>query len=153
MVKFNIKKIIQYVYQSVFFMALSFLIKYLALLSIKTGSPLNNKVFSLFFVKNTGAAFSLLQYHTDSLIILSSIVILSIILYVIKNSYKLSKLKIAALAIVTAGISGNLYERIHDGYVIDYIRLNFINFPVFNAFDALITIGAILLIIALYKNK
>lgn len=153
MIKINIKKIIRYLFESLCFIGLSFLVKYLANLCIDKNIDISNKIFELLFIQNRGAAFSLFSSHTDILIILSWAVIAFILLYVVRNSYRLSNLKINSLAILTAGISGNLYERIHDGFVTDYIKLNFINFPVFNAFDVLITIGAILLIIALYKNK
>ena len=41
---------------------------------------------------------------------------------------------------------GNDLERFSKGYVTDYIKLNFINFPVFNAYDIMITIGCVLYI-------
>lgn len=153
MVKINFKKIVQYLVLSIFFAVLSFITRYLALLKIKSGTSINNPVFSLTYVKNTGAAFSLFQNHTDYLITLAIAIVSVILFYVITNSYKLPNFKIIALSVVTAGILGNLSERIQDGYVTDYIRLNFINFPVFNTFDILITVGAVLLIIVLYQNK
>lgn len=153
MVKINFKKIIQYFALSIFFIILSFTIKYLSLFNIKSGSPLSNQIFSLTYVKNTGAAFSLFQTHVDYLITLAIAIIAVLLFYILTNSYKLSQLKILALSTITAGIIGNLTERIQDRYVTDYIRLTFINFPVFNSFDILITIGAILLIIALYQEK
>lgn len=153
MIKINLKKIIHYLIKSLFFIGLSYLVKYSANLCVDKNIIVSNKVFELLFIRNRGAAFSLFSSHTDILIILSWIVIIFIFFYIVKNSYRLSNLKINSLAILTAGISGNLFERIHDGFVTDYIKLNFINFPVFNASDMLITIGAILLIVALYKNK
>lgn len=153
MLKISFKNITKYFFLSTFFTLLAFAIKYLALLNIKSGSLITNKIFSLTYVKNTGAAFSLFQTHTDMLISLAIGIITVILFYVFSNSYKLSKIKLFALAIVTSGILGNLSERIQDNYVTDYIHLNFINFPVFNAFDILITIGAFLLIVALYQNK
>lgn len=153
MIKINLKKIARYLFESLFFIALSFLVKNSALFCINNNINISNKVFGLLFVKNKGAAFSLFSSHTDLLILLSWAVLTVILFYVVKNSYRLSNLKVNSLAVLTAGISGNLFERIHDGFVTDYINLNFVNFPVFNASDVLITIGAILLIIALYKNK
>lgn len=153
MIKINLKKIINYLFKSVFFIGLSYLVKYSANLCIDKNITVSNKVFELLFIKNRGAAFSLFSSHTDILIVLSCIVLTFIFFYIVRNSYRLSNLKVNSLAILTAGISGNLFERMHDGFVTDYIKLNFVDFPVFNASDMLITIGAILLIIALYKNK
>ena len=49
------------------------------------------------------------------------------------------------LVCLTSGILGNLTERLTKGYVIDFIKLNFINFAVFNFFDILITVSIVLL--------
>ena len=55
---------------------------------------------------------------------------------------------------LSAGIGGNLHERIALGFVRDYIQLNFVNFPVFNISDIFINLGviAIIVIILLKKN-
>ena len=52
-----------------------------------------------------------------------------------------------------AGISCNLYERIEFGYVRDFFKLNFIDFPVFNISDIFINISVLALIIIIIKNK
>ncbi len=153
MKRVNLKKVLNFIIKSLTFITLSFLVKFSALFFINSANSIDNKVFSLIFVKNTGAAFSLFQDYTHILIWLSSIILLYIVIYIVKNSASISKIKITTLSLLTAGIAGNLYERISDGFVTDYIKLNFINFPVFNAFDILITIGAFLLIITLYNSK
>ena len=45
---------------------------------------------------------------------------------------------------------GNLYDRIIYGYVVDFIRLDFINFAIFNIADICICVGAFLLCVAVY---
>ena len=52
-----------------------------------------------------------------------------------------------------AGISCNMAERISFGYVRDFFKLNFIDFPVFNISDIFINIGVIAVIIIIIKNK
>ena len=153
MLKISLKNILNYIIQTLGLAAISLLIKYTALYWISTPTVVTNPVFKLIYVRNTGAAFSLFSSHTDVLIILSFIILTAMIAYLIKNSNRITGMKLTAFAALTAGISGNLFERINDGFVTDYIRLNFIDFPVFNSFDMLITLGAILLIINLYKNK
>ena len=49
-----------------------------------------------------------------------------------------------SITLFSSGALGNLIERIQFGYVIDYINLNFINFPVFNMFDIMICLGVFL---------
>ena len=46
-----------------------------------------------------------------------------------------------------------VYERISLGYVRDYFDLNFVNFPVFNMADVLITFGAVVLISQIISKK
>ena len=54
---------------------------------------------------------------------------------------------------LTPYIVYNMYERISLGYVRDYFDLNFINFPVFNMADVLITCGAVILISQIIAKK
>ncbi len=153
MSKINSKNTFIYLLQSIIFLAISFSVKYTALFLVASQKLVSNNIFELTYVQNSGAAFSLFSEHTNILIIFSYIILAAIILYIVRNSKKLTTLKMTALSILTAGISGNLFDRIYDGFVTDYIKLNFINFPVFNSSDILITIGTILLIITIYKNK
>lgn len=46
-----------------------------------------------------------------------------------------------------AGAFGNLADRIKNGYVVDFIKTDFIDFPVFNVADCYVTISMVLLII------
>lgn len=106
--------------------------------------------FSLYYLKNTGAAFSILGNKTI-LLILVSIFCLIIIKNSIKKLKRTNTLNIISLGIMTGGIIGNLFDRILYKSVIDYLSFNIFNysFPVFNLADIGITVGAILLIIDL----
>ena len=57
------------------------------------------------------------------------------------------------VSLLTAGIAGNLHERIVFGYVRDFFDLTFVNFPVFNISDIFINIGVIALIILILLKK
>ena len=74
-------------------------------------------------------------------------------LHVIHNLKSISLKSCFFIALLSAGIAGNLHERIIYGYVRDYFQLNFINFPVFNISDILINIGVIALIIMILIKK
>ncbi|MBQ3511924.1 MAG: signal peptidase II [Bacilli bacterium] len=106
--------------------------------------------FSLYYLKNTGAAFSILGNKTI-ILILVSIFCLIIIKNAIKKLKRVNTLTIISLGIMTGGIIGNLFDRILYKSVIDYLSFNIFNynFPVFNLADIGITVGAILLIIDL----
>lgn len=121
---------------------------------ITHGFRMSNPVFSLNYVKNTGAAFSILQNSRELLIILSMIALVLLALHVINNLKSISLKTCFFIALLSAGIAGNLHERIVFGYVRDFFQLNFINFPVFNISDIFINVGVIVLIVMiLIKRK
>lgn len=117
------------------------------------GYRLSNPVFSLNYIKNTGAAFSILQDSRELLIILSVIALFLLAMHVIKNIKSISLKTIFFISLLSAGIAGNLHERIIYGFVRDYFQLNFVNFPVFNISDIFINIGVIALIIMILIKK
>ena len=103
-------------------------------------------MLNLIFVKNTGAAFSILAGKTDLLSIISSVVCIAIIWYMFKKRPK-NMLLTASLSIILGGAAGNLVDRAARHFVVDYLELSFIKFPIFNFADIMITVGAILLMI------
>ena len=107
---------------------------------IKVGSV---KIFSLTHVRNNGAAWSIMAGKTWFLIGLP-IIALSLGIYYLFRIRKQSKLEVISLAILIAGGIGNLIDRIAYHEVIDYIRFEPINFPVFNFADICVVIGGIL---------
>ena len=106
--------------------------------------------FSLYYIKNTGAAFSIFGNKTLFLIIISLICLIVIKNY-IKKLKSVTNLSIISLGLMTGGIIGNLFDRILYKSVIDYLSFNFFgySFPVFNLADIGITVGAALLILDL----
>ncbi len=103
-------------------------------------------IFSFEYAENTGAAFSILSDKTYILGIISAVFCVGIIIYWIKFRPK-NTLLCTALALVFSGALGNGIDRVFYGYVIDFIRTDFIRFPIFNIADIAITFGAILLVI------
>ena len=108
------------------------------------------KFFSFYYLKNTGAAFSLFGNKTLFLILISIMCLIFLKNY-IKKLQRVSNLTIISLGILTGGIIGNLFDRVLHKAVIDYLSFNFFgySFPVFNLADIGITLGALLLIIDL----
>lgn len=119
-------------------------------------SNFNNKDFgpvSIDYIKNTGAAFSMLNTHTTLLIVVSAIILAVIVFYILKNIKNFNKSDVIFTAMLCSGIICNMSERVIDGFVTDYIRLNFITFPIFNISDLFISAGAFMLICNILFNN
>ena len=122
--------------------------------NIKEGYRFSSEILSLHFVKNTGAAFSILKDSREILIILSVVALVLLFLYALKHLKSISMKSLFFIALLSAGIAGNLHERIAYGYVRDFFELSFVdNFPVFNVSDIFINIGVIALIIIILVKK
>ena len=114
-----------------------------------------NKDFLLFkldFVKNYGAAFNI---FSGSRIFLSfiSIIFSILLIYLISRKNSLNSIDLYSYSFILGGTVGNGIDRISKGFVIDFINLNYINFPVFNIADISINIGFILLLYNIFKNN
>ncbi|MDC3118703.1 signal peptidase II [Prochlorococcus sp. AH-716-K03] len=124
------------------------------LIIINYKSIINNNLllFSIDYVKNYGAAFNILS---GSRIFLStvSIVISLFLIYFILYKKNISNIDLLSFSFIMGGTIGNGIDRITRGYVIDFINLNLINFPVFNIADISINIGLIIIIYGYIKNK
>ena len=130
------------------------LIDQIVKLLIKTNMNLNEEIsiipnfFSIQYLKNTGAAFSILENQTI-LIAITSIICISVIIYYLKKEENLTTAMYLSFGLVLGGILGNLIDRIVYQGVIDFLSFQIFNynFPVFNIADIGITIGVLLLII------
>ncbi len=124
----------------------------LILEQVISGEAFSNQYFALNYVKNTGAAFSIMQNSPYLLIGVSSIALVALFTYIIKYSKTMSMLGIFWLSLFMSGIFCNLYERVAYGYVRDFFELLFINFPVFNISDIYINVGVFGVIILILKR-
>ena len=107
---------------------------------IKFGSV---KIFSLTHIRNRGAAWSIMSGKTWFLVLLPIIVCIAGIIYMYRIR-KGPKMEIISIAMIISGGVGNLIDRVRMKEVIDYIKFEPINFPIFNFADICIVIGAIL---------
>ena len=111
--------------------------------------------FSLVFVKNTGAAFSILEDATVFLVVLSVVFLVGLNNYMKKGQDTLDKLSILSLGIMIGGVFGNLIDRILYKSVIDFLSFNLFgyDFPIFNMADIGITVGVFLLFLDMWKRR
>ena len=109
--------------------------------------------FSITWVENTGAAFSIFSSNTLFLILVG-ILSLNLIYWFLIKDKKLSKFEYITYGVLIGGIIGNLVDRVVHGYVIDYLDFNIFgyNFPVFNFADICIVVSIVLIIISIFKG-
>ena len=103
------------------------------------------------YVQNTGAAFGSFANNTVILAVITGIIIIIGIAAIIAKKIQNKFLLTAAVMVISGGI-GNLIDRIFKGYVTDFIKVLFIDFPVFNFADILVTCGSFLLLIYLVRD-
>lgn len=149
----------RWLWLSVLVLAIDQLTKYIVTQSLQLYESIT--VFSGFnitLVHNTGAAFSFLKdaggWQRWFFIALSSIISCVVIIW-IRTTPAHRKWLCCSLALILGGAMGNLFDRIHYGYVIDFfdVSLGFLPFrlfnpwPAFNIADSAITAGIIMLVI------
>ncbi len=110
-------------------------------------------------VKNTGGAFGFLARAHDSwrlpFFIGVGIVAIAALVYLVRITPEHERLGLFAVAGVLGGAVGNLIDRVWFGEVTDFISLHWGEYywPAFNVADALITIGAVLLIVQSFLRR
>lgn len=124
-------------------------------------TPIIPWFFYIDHVENSGAGFGMLA---DAQGILRVVILVGVSLLVMgaiammlwgKGSQAHSGLMRVALALILGGAAGNLWDRVMRGTVTDFLQFFFgsYEFPSFNAADTMITIGAGLLLIDLWRNR
>lgn len=98
------------------------------------------------YVKNTGAAFSMLSGNTVILTCISVIFAFAVIIFWIWKKPRNIILQLS-LALIFAGAVGNGIDRAVYGFVVDFISVKWFDFPVFNIADIAIVVGAILIVL------
>ena len=124
--------------------------KYLAVIHLedKPAIKIIDGVLELNFLKNSGAAFGLLQ-NQKVFFILVAVMILCIIAYVLFRMPDDKKYNIMhiLLVMIASGAAGNMIDRVRNDYVVDFIYFVIINFPIFNVADIYVTVSTFLFVI------
>jgi signal peptidase II len=100
--------------------------------------------------KNYGAAFGMFQSGSTIFMLLSMVVSLGLVYYFpqVPREERIARL---AICLLLGGAVGNLIDRLHQGYVTDFISVG--DFPVFNVADASISTGVAVLFIAMWMQE
>ncbi|MBE7029663.1 MAG: signal peptidase II [Clostridia bacterium] len=93
---------------------------------------------------NGGGAWGILNGQRWLLVSITLVVICALIGYLIYIKAT-NKLLLTSVSFIIGGGIGNLIDRVSVGLVTDFIKFDFINFPIFNVADCFIVIGVILL--------
>ena len=141
-----------YIIISLFIIFIDQLSKYLVNFHFDLIQNKNFILFTLDNVRNFGAAFSLF-YGNRIFLSLVSFVFSLILIFLIFREKTIKRIDLYSYALILGGSLGNGIDRFFKGYVIDFINLNFINFPIFNIADVSINIGFILILYSLIKIK
>lgn len=133
--------------------------KYLAVSNLKGQEPIKliPGVLHLQYLENDGAVFGMFSGNVVSLALFTSIIIVLIIYFYLKlpkaKHYNMMRI---VLLFILAGAIGNLIDRLRLNYVIDFIYITLINFPIFNVADSYVTVATLLFIllgIFYYKDE
>ncbi|MBP5490876.1 MAG: signal peptidase II [Lachnospiraceae bacterium] len=109
------------------------------------------------YLENRGAAWGVMQGKVNFFVILTAVLIVLFLLLVARtpSDRRYLPLLITFLMLI-GGAFGNLYDRIFQKHVTDFISFDVIHFPVFNVADIFVTVSFILLMILLmfrYSEK
>ena len=114
--------------------------------------PLLPHLISLQLVHNTGAAFSVLRGSTALLGLLSLGVGIGLILWIWRQKV-LPFWQALASAALLGGTLGNGLDRWRLGYVVDFLALEPIDFPIFNGADVAINLAVLCFGIDLWTRR
>ena len=106
--------------------------------------------FHLDYVENFCASFNLFSGSRIFLSIISIIISILLIYFILLKKI-ISNIDLLSYSFILGGTLGNGIDRVTKGYVIDFINLNFIDFPVFNISDIAINIGLLFTIYSFIK--
>lgn len=123
-------------------------VEHIALGEVK---PFWSGIFSLTYLQNRGAAFSILQDQRWFFILVTLIFLGGAVAYFIKA--KNSWMILLPLTLMMAGGVGNFIDRLRLGYVVDMVQLDFMEFAIFNVADSYLTVGVLLMFVALWREE
>lgn len=113
-----------------------------------------NPVLSLTYIRNNGAAWSILEGQMWFFILIT-IVALIILPYLLYKNRNESKWMTIGLSLIIGGTLGNFIDRIRLSYVVDMFQVEFFNFPIFNFADVSLVVGVfcIFIYILFFEGK
>ena len=134
---------------------------------IRTNIPLSGPIypipeaasfFRLTHLTNTGVAFGFLQGASMLYLLIVSVILMAVVLYARHLPWHLPAVQLAA-GLQLGGAMGNLIDRVHQGYVTDFLDFyvsiggKVYHYPPFNLADSAIVVGVGLLMVILWREE
>jgi len=107
------------------------------------------RIFRITHTTNSGAAFGIFPNQGNFFVLVAMVVVLAIVLYHRHLPARGWWIRLS-LGLQLGGAIGNLLDRLHYGYVVDFIDIGF--WPIFNLADAAIVIGVSILAYCLWRE-
>ncbi|MCL2870304.1 MAG: signal peptidase II [Coriobacteriia bacterium] len=132
----------------VFWLLLDFMTKQVVVqfMDLRESIPLWEGVFHLTSVRNSGAAFSLMEGQFWVFYLAMALLALIVAWYWVSERPR-HWMPVLGTALVMAGALGNTADRLATGAVVDMFDFRLINFAIFNVADVGITVGSILFVV------
>lgn len=127
----------------------AYVVQNIALGEIKSWIP---NLVSLTYLQNRGAAFSMLQDQQWFFAVITLVVMVGAIWYLHKHIED-SFWTVFGLVLIISGGLGNFIDRVSQGFVVDMFHLDFVNFAIFNVADSYLTVGVLVLLLAMLKEE
>ncbi len=129
--------------------------KFMIASSMKIGDSFNviPNFLNITSHRNDGAAWGILSGKMGFFYIITLVILVVLIVFFIKEA-KYNLLMQIAISLLFAGALGNFIDRVFHGEVVDFVDTYIFgyNFPIFNVADSSLTIGVLLIVIALLKD-
>lgn len=114
--------------------------------------------FNLTLAHNKGAAFSFLNsagHWQNAFFIIVTCFVSTGLLFWYKKLSREDRVERVALCLIIGGAWGNLIDRFHYGYVIDFLEFHLGSYywPIFNIADSAVCLGAVLLLFTTLRHK
>ncbi|OQO73638.1 signal peptidase II [Enterococcus villorum] len=110
-------------------------------------------VLSLNHIRNTGAAWSMLEGKMWLFAVITIIAVIVVVTLMIKNQRKGSRWLMIGLSLILAGAIGNFIDRVRLGDVVDMFQTDFMNFPIFNVADITLVCGVVCILIYIILDE
>lgn len=131
--------------------------KLLAVVYLKGNAPISliPGVLELRYLENRGAAFGMMQGAKIFFLIITPIILAAVIYALVKmpsdGKYRVLHILLDCVAV---GAVGNMIDRIRLDYVVDFIYISLIDFPIFNVADMFVSISCVVgAVLILFSNK